>query len=131
METGIKFKTVDEYIATFEQPVKGFLQEMRKAVKKAAPKAEEVISYNMPAIKANKVLVYYAGYKQHIGFYPLPSSLQAFKKELAAYKSSKGAVQFPLDAPLPLKLIGMMVKYRLAEDAEQKEQAKVKKKKKK
>jgi uncharacterized protein YdhG (YjbR/CyaY superfamily) len=128
METGIKFKTVDEYIATFDQPVKGFLQEMRKAVKKAAPKAEEVISYNMPAIKANKVLVYYAGYKHHIGFYPLPSSLLAFKKELAGYKGSKGAVQFPLDAPLPLKLIGTMVKYRLAEDAEKAETKKPKKK---
>jgi uncharacterized protein YdhG (YjbR/CyaY superfamily) len=131
MEAGIKFKTVDEYIATFDQPVKGFLQEMRKALKKAAPKAEEVISYNMPAIKANKVLVYYAGYKQHIGFYPLPSSLLAFKKELAVYKSSKGAVQFPMDTPLPLKLIGMMVKYRLMEDAELAEQAKAKKQKKK
>jgi uncharacterized protein YdhG (YjbR/CyaY superfamily) len=128
METGIKFKTVDEYIAAFQQPVKGFLQEMRKAIKKAAPKAEEVISYNMPAIRANKVLVYYAGNKQHIGFYPLPSALLAFKKELAGFKSSKGAVQFPLNEPLPLKLIGMMVKFRLVEDDEQAEAKKKKKK---
>lgn len=127
----MKFKTVDEYIATFEQPVKGYLQEMRKALKKAAPKAEEIISYNMPAIKANKVLVYYAGYRQHIGFYPLPSALLAFKKELANYKSSKGAVQFPLDGPLPVKLIAMMVKYRVAEDEELAEQAKAEKQKKK
>jgi len=86
---------------------------LRKTIKTAAPAAEEVISYNMPAIKQNGILVYYAAYKAHIGFYPTPSAIEAFKKELSKYESSKGAVRFPLDQPLPLSLITRIVKFRI------------------
>ncbi|HEY8968879.1 MAG TPA: DUF1801 domain-containing protein, partial [Puia sp.] len=101
-----KFKTVDEYLSTFPESTRNKLQTLRAVIKRAAPKAEEVISYNMPAIKQHGVLVYYAGYKGHIGFYPTGSGIMAFKKELSAYEGSKGAVRFPLDKPIPGALIG-------------------------
>ncbi len=92
---------------------------LRNTIQKAAPKAEEVISYNMPAYKMNKVLVYFAVYKHHIGFYPTGSGIAAFQKEISAYKSSKGAVQFPIGEKLPLELISKMVKFRLEQDEEE------------
>lgn len=113
-----KFRDTDEYIAAFPPETQAILQELRQTIKKAAPKAEEVISYNMPGYKQQGMLVWYAGYKNHIGFYPKPSGLFEFRKELSAYKSSKGAVQFPIDKPLPLNLITKMVKFRLKENAE-------------
>lgn len=113
-----KFSTVDDYIAVFPPAIQAKLQEMRATIKKAAPKAEEVISYNMPGYKLDGMLVWFAGYKNHIGFYPKPSGLKAFEKELAGYKSSKGAVQFPIDEPLPLSLVSKMVKMRVKENSQ-------------
>lgn len=113
-----KFSNVDEYIAVFPPGTQTILQEIRQAIKKAAPKAEEVISYNMPGYKLNGMLVWYAGYKNHIGFYPKPSGLKAFQKELSGFKSSKGAVQFPIDQPMPLSLVTKIVKMRIKENAE-------------
>ncbi len=107
---------VDEYILGFPEETQKLLEEIRAIIKKAAPKAEEVISYSMPAFKQNGILVYFAGYKNHIGFYPTSSGILNFKEELSNYKSSKGAVQFPLDKPLPLKLITKIVKFRAVED---------------
>lgn len=113
-----KFSTVDEYIAAFPPETQSILRELRATIRKAAPKAVEAISYNMPGYKLNGPLVWFAGYKNHIGFYPKPSGLLAFKKELAGYKSSKGAVQFPIDKPMPLSLVSKMVKYRIKENTE-------------
>jgi len=111
-----KFKTVQEYLSAQPGPVKAMLQQMRSTIKEAAPEAEEAISYNMPAFKLQGMLVWYAAFKNHIGFYPRPSGLEAFKKEIAVYKSSKGAVQFPMDQPLPLALVTKIVKYRVKEN---------------
>lgn len=108
--------TVDEYIAAFSADVQERLTQLRTLVKKVAPKAEEGIGYGMPAYKFNGPLVYFAGYKKHIGFYPTPSGIQPFEDELSVYKNSKGAVQFPLTGPLPLKLIERMVKFRVKEN---------------
>jgi uncharacterized protein YdhG (YjbR/CyaY superfamily) len=116
METGIKFKTVDEYIGTFPVATKKIMQQVRKTIIDAAPEAEEVISYNMPAYKQEGMLVFFAAYKEHIGFYPTPGGIEAFKKELSVYNSAKGSVQFPIDKPMPLALITKIVKYRVKEN---------------
>jgi len=126
METGIKFKTVDEYIGTFPVATKKIMQQVRKTIIDAAPEAEEVISYNMPAYKQEGMLVFFAAYKEHIGFYPTPGGIEAFKKELSVYNSAKGSVQFPIDKPMPLALITKIVKYRVKENIEK---ASLKKKK--
>jgi uncharacterized protein YdhG (YjbR/CyaY superfamily) len=109
---------VDGYIATFPQEVKQLIEGVRKAIKEAAPDAEEMISYGMPAYKQNGILAYFAAYKNHIGFYAMPTGHQTFKRELSAYKTGKGSVQFPLDKPLPLGLITTMVKFRVKENIE-------------
>ena len=119
-------ENIDAYIAAFPDEIKLLLEEMRQIIKKTAPDSEEVISYGMPAFKQNGVLVYFAGYKNHIGFYPTSSGIREFQKEFAAYKWSKGAIQFPLDEPLPIKLITKIVKFRVNED---KAKQKLKKKK--
>lgn len=112
-------KTVDEYIAAFDAGTQAKLQEMRNSIKKAAPEAEETISYMMPAYKSPAgPLVYFAGYKNHIGFYATPTGHEAFEKELSIYKQGKGSVQFPLDKPLPLSLISRIVKYRVKQNGE-------------
>lgn len=113
-----KANDIDRYISQFPLPAREKLEEIRTIIKKTIPKAEEIISYQMPAYKINGVLVYFAGYKNHIGFYPTGSGIRAFKDEFKDYKWSTGAVQFPLDKPLPVKLIQRMVKFRLKEDAE-------------
>lgn len=118
MSTQTKFKTIDEYHAAFPAEAQTILAEIRTTIKQAAPNAKEVISYNMPAFRQHGILVYYAAYKSHIGFYSLPSGNQAFQKQLAKYKQGKGSIQFPIDEPMPLKLITDMVKYRLKEDQE-------------
>ena len=118
METGIKFKSVEEYFAAVPESTKNILEAVRKAIKTAAPQASEVISYNMPAIKMQGVLVYYAAYKEHIGFYPTASPIQIFKDDLSQYKWSKGAIQFPIGEPMPLDLISKIVKFRVQEDLE-------------
>lgn len=114
----IAFKDTDAYIATFPKSTQKLLEQLRKTIKKAAPKAEELISYNMPAYKYNGVLVYFAAYERHIGFYPTASGIKVFQKEISSYKNSKGAVQFPLDKPLPLALITSIVQYRAQENEE-------------
>ena len=111
-----KYTTVDEYISDFPAGTKSKLKELRKIIKKMAPKAEEKISYNMPGYSLNGMLVYFAGYKNHIGFYPTSSGILAFKKEISIYKNSKGAIQFPLDEPLPVDLISQIVEFRVGEN---------------
>jgi len=111
-----KFQTVDEYIAEFPPKVKASLRSIRKAIREAAPDAEEKISYNMPAFALNGVLAYYAAYKEHIGFYPMPSTIAAFRKKLDGYALSKGTVRLPLGEPLPLELIADMVRFRVREN---------------
>jgi len=110
--------TVNDYIAASEPNVKKQLKQIREAIRAAAPKAEEVISYQMPGYKQNGMLFFFAGYKNHIGFYPTASGIKNFKNEIAKYKWSKGAVQFPLDEPLPLPLIKKIVKFKLKENEE-------------
>ncbi len=110
------FNSIDEYIATFPQDIQKILEEVRAVIKAAAPKAEEKISYQMPTFFLNGNLVHFAAFKKHIGFYPTPSGTEAFQKELSAYKGAKGSVQFPLDEPMPLKLISRIVKFRAAEN---------------
>lgn len=112
-----KFSTIDEYIAAQDDDRKAVLQQFRKIIQTAAPKAEEVISYGMPAFKQSSVLVYFAAMKAHYGFYPTSKPMEVFKDKLKAYKTSKGAIQFPLGKPLPEKLITEIVKFRLKEIA--------------
>lgn len=124
-----KFQTVDEYISSLPAESRGPLEKLRKAIKQAAPKAEEVISYNMPAFKYHGMLVYYAAFKSHIGFYPANASLisKEFKKELASYETSKGTIRFPLGTLIPLTLIKSIVRLRAKQNLE-KAKAKAKKK---
>jgi uncharacterized protein YdhG (YjbR/CyaY superfamily) len=110
------FRTVDEYIASFPTETRVKLQELRTTIRAAAPEAEEKISYQMPTFFLKGNLVYYAAWKKHIGFYAIPSANEAFKDELSAYTVSKGAVQFPLDQPLPVDLITRMTRFRVAEN---------------
>lgn len=110
------FTTIDEYIASFPAETQKLLEAMRATIKKAAPQAEEKISYQMPTFYLKGNLVHFAAHKNHIGFYPAPSGITAFESELAKYASSKGAVQFPMDKPLPLKLVAKIVKFRAAEN---------------
>lgn len=109
---------IDEYIATFPQDIQKLLNQMRATVTKAAPKAEEAIRYAIPTFILNGNLVHFAAFKNHIGFYPAPSGIEAFKKEVAPYESGKGSLQFPLDRPLPLSLVTKIVKYRVAQNLE-------------
>ncbi len=121
---------VDHYIMGFPEETQHLLDQMRATIKKAAPNAEEVISYMMPTYKQDGTLVHFAGYKGHIGFYPGPDGLQKYKKELSGYKGAKGSVQFPLDKPLPLDIVAGIVKFRLEQNsAKAKEKAKAKSKK--
>ena len=109
--------SIDEYIAAFPEDVQTILKEMRAAIQAAAPDATEKISYQMPTFHLNGNLVHFAAFKNHIGFYPVPSGIEAFKKELSKYAQGKGSVQFPLDKPLPIALIKKRVKFRAAENA--------------
>jgi uncharacterized protein YdhG (YjbR/CyaY superfamily) len=109
-------QTIDEYIAACPDEVQPLLQQIRQTIHAAAPDAQEAISYQMPTFKLHGNLVHFAAYKKHIGFYPVPSGIEAFKDELAGYASSKGAVQFPLNQPLPLDLISRIVTFRVAEN---------------
>ena len=110
------FKNIDEYISIQTPEVQVLLEQMRITIKKAAPKAEEIISYNMPAFKYHGMLVYFAAFKNHIGFYATPTGHSEFKKELSVYKQGKGSVQFPLNKPLPLDLITDIVSFRVKEN---------------
>ena len=114
--------SIDEYIASFPEETQKILQKLRAAIKAAAPGAQEKISYRMPAFAQKGILVYFAAWKNHIGFYPTSSGTQAFKQELSAYKNSKGSVKFPLDKPLPLDLISNIVRFRVAENLKKAEE---------
>ncbi len=115
-----QLKTIDEYIAAFPKEVQDVLEKIRSAIRESAPKAEEAISYGIPAFKLNggRGSVYFAGWKNHIGFYPTPSGIEAFKKELAPFKQEKGSVQFPLDKPIPYDLVKKIVRYRVTGNLE-------------
>jgi uncharacterized protein YdhG (YjbR/CyaY superfamily) len=111
-------ENVDTYIRSFPPNIQEILERIRETIQKAAPGAEECISYQMPAYKLNGILVYFAAAKNHIGFYPTGSGIEAFKNEFSGYKWSKGAVQFPLDQPMPIELIDRMVRFRVAVNAQ-------------
>ena len=120
--------SIDEYIATFPKDIQKILEELRATIKAAAPEAEEKISYQMPTFFLNGNLVHFAAFKKHIGFYPTPSGIEAFQKELSVYDGAKGSVQFPIDEPMPLKLISRIVKFRAAENSKKARTKPVKKK---
>ncbi len=112
-----EFSTIDEYISSFPAGIQEKLEELRAAVKTAAPDAKEKISYQMPTFYLDGNLVHFAAFNNHIGFYPTPTGIDQFEQELKAYKRGKGSVQFPLDQPLPIGLIKRMVEYRVKENA--------------
>ena len=109
--------TMDEYIADFPPKVQKILNKVRATIRNAAPGAQETIKYQMPTFTLNGNLVYFAAFKEHIGFYPIPTGIEKFKKELAIYKQGKGSVQFPLDQPIPYDLISRIVKFRVEENS--------------
>jgi uncharacterized protein YdhG (YjbR/CyaY superfamily) len=110
-----KVETITEYIAEYPKNIQVALRKLRATIKKAAPKAKETIKYGIPTFTMEKNLVHFGAYKTHVGFYPTPSGIKKFEKELAKYESSKGAVRFPIDKPLPLGLITKIVKFRVKE----------------
>jgi uncharacterized protein YdhG (YjbR/CyaY superfamily) len=114
----IKIETIDDYITAQPLEKRASLEKFRIIIQKAAPKATEVISYGMPAFKQEGILVYFAAFKNHYGFFPTASPIIVFKKELLPYKTSKGAIQFPAEKPLPVKLIQAIVKFRIAQNKE-------------
>ncbi|MFS0821724.1 iron chaperone [Bacillus sp. 1P02SD] len=120
-------KSIDEYILQYPQEIQETLKTIRKVIKESAPNAEEKISYRMPTFVSNGNLVYFAAFKKHIGFYPTSSGINAFKEELSGYKTSKGAVQFPIGKPIPYELISKIVKFRVDEN-KSKAEGKTKKK---
>lgn len=109
-------QTIDEYIAQFPADIQLILEKIRQTIQQAAPQAEEAIRYQIPTFRLNGNLVHFAACKQHIGFYPAPSGIEKYKHELAAYKSAKGSVQFPLGQPMPLNLISKIVAFRVLEN---------------
>jgi len=111
-------RDIDEYISGCPEDIQGKLKELRETIRKAAPGVEEKISYMMPAFTLNGILVYFAAQSRHIGFYPTSSGVKAFINELGSYKTSKGAIQLPLNSPLPLELITRIVKFRVRENAD-------------
>ena len=116
----IQFRTIDEYIASFPNNIQDFLKTLRKTIKESAPMAKESINYGIPTFKLNGNLVHFAAFKNHIGFYPTPSAILVFKKELTPFKQAKGSIQFPIDTPLPLQLIKKIVQYRIKENLSKK-----------
>lgn len=116
-----KFKTVDDYLSVLPKEVKALLENLRRAIKQAAPEAEELISYNMPAFKYHGILVYYAAHKEHIGFYPGSTAINdILKDDLVKYKTSKGTIQFPMDKAIPVSLVKKLVKYRVKQNIDRK-----------
>ena len=111
-----KPENVDTYIASFPAEVQTLLQQMRSAIKQAAPDAEEIISYGIPAFRFKGMLVWFAAHTNHIGLYPRGSGIEEFAVQLKGYKVSKGTIQFPLDRPVPLELIGKIVQFRVEEN---------------
>lgn len=123
-----RFESIDEYIFKFPPEIQEILKMLRKVIKESAPDAEEKISYQMPTFVFHGNLVHFAAHKNHIGFYPTPSGIDAFKHELSEYKGAKGSIQFPLEKPLPYELISKIVKFRVTENIKKAEE-KLKKKK--
>ena len=113
-----QFKTMDEFISAFPKNVQDILEELRQTIQDSAPDAKETISYQMPAFKLNGNLVYFAAFKNHIGFYPTSSAISEFKKELSHYEVAKGTARFPIDGPIPFDLIRKIVKYRVKQNLE-------------
>jgi len=111
-----KFEDIDSYIASFPEETRKLLQQLRITVSKAAPEAKETINYGMPTFTLKGNLVHFAAFKNHIGFYPTPSGIEAFKKELSVYEGAKGSVQFPLAKPIPFDLISKIVEFRVKEN---------------
>jgi uncharacterized protein YdhG (YjbR/CyaY superfamily) len=111
-----KFSTVDEYVSALRGDAREPLESLRKVIRQAAPQAEEVIHYNMPAFESNGMLVWYAAFRRHVGFYPRASAIATFKRELASYKTSKGAIQFPIEKDIPSDLVRKIVRFRLQEN---------------
>lgn len=121
-------KSIDEYILQFPQEVQELLKSIRMVIRESAPNAEEKISYRMPTFVLDGNLVHFAAFNNHIGFYPTPSGIDTFKNELSEYKTSKGAVQFPIKKPIPYELISQIVKFRVVEN-KRKAEEKIKKNK--
>ena len=111
-----RYSTIDEYIEVFPDNIRAILENIRNTVRTAAPEATEAIAYQMPTFKLRGNLVHFAAFKNHIGFYPTPSGIEAFKQEIAQYKWAKGSVQFPLSKPIPYDLIARIVQYRVKEN---------------
>ncbi len=116
----VEYKTIDEYIAGFPQNIQAILTKMRQSIKETAPDAKETIAYRMPTFRLNGNLVHFAAFANHIGFYPTPSGILAFEKDLAGYETSKGAIRFPLDKPIPYELVKKITKFRVNETSEKK-----------
>ena len=114
MDTSIE--NVESYIATFPKETQKLLEQIRQTIRSVAPKATEKIGYGIPTFVLNGNLVHYAGYKNHIGFYPGAAGIEKFQEELSVYKGAKGSVQFPLDQPLPLKLVSEITKFRVVQN---------------
>jgi len=114
----VKFTNIDDYIAGFPKEIQGILEKVRKTIGSAAPGAQETISYQIPTFTLNGNLVHFAAFKNHIGFYPTPTGIAKFKKQLSAYGGAKGSVQFPLNQPIPYALISRIVKFRVKENLE-------------
>lgn len=114
-------KNIDEYIAGFPNEVQEILEKIRQTIRKAAPEAEETIKYKIPTFTLKDNLVHFAAFKKHIGFYPAPTGIEKFKKELSVYEQAKGSVRFPLDKPIPFDLISKIVKFRVEENLEKAE----------
>ena len=119
-------KDIDQYIARFPADVQEILEKVRLTIREAAPDAKEKISYQMPTFTLEGNLVHFAGYKKHIGFYPTPSGIDKFKKEISAYKWAKGSVQFPLNQPIPYELISRIVTFRVEENLDKAKERKKK-----
>lgn len=126
-ENKTQFSNIDEYIALFPEEIQEILTKIRKIIIENAPEASEKISYQMPTFFLNGNLIHFAAFKHHIGLYPTPTGIDAFKEELSKYKGAKGSVQFPLDQPVPYDLIKRIVLYRV-EESTKKTDAKLKKK---
>ena len=116
MQSRKGYRSIDDYLESFPEDIRERLAAMRTAIRRVAPGAQEKISYQMPTFYLNGNLVHFAAYAKHIGFYPTPSGIAKFKKELSKYKNAKGSVQFPLEEPLPIGLIQRIVKYRVEEN---------------
>jgi len=111
-----RFSTIDEYISSYPEDVQEILQKLRKAIKTLAPNSIETISYQIPTFKLNGILVHFAAYKNHIGFYPTPSAINEFQNEFGNFEFSKGSIKFPIRKPIPMNLIKRIVEFKIKEN---------------